>query len=107
MEKTKTNRGFKKLVFKDNMGQNCSLQESSVYSSDGPLVWLGLEDTQLKILEKDAVEIGLINKTNPEGWMDYNIPEEVLVSTRMHLTQKQALEIAYKLMGFAINGELN
>lgn len=90
--KTLTNRGFKLLQFKDAYEETCDIQESS---SITPHIWLGTHSPNPKILA---------SKINPNqtGWTNYELPEEVLISHRMHLNQKQCISLALKLLKFGI-----
>lgn len=91
MEFTKTERGFSILKFKDRYGSECSLQKSSLATEDA--IWFGVDDADPKILSNN-------------GWLKFNIPEEVLLSTRMHLTQEQVIVLLPLLQKFAETGEL-
>lgn len=96
-KQTKTARGFKLITFKDDYNEECSLQESS---SVEPHIWLGIEDANPQILVFDAKRLGI--STNEDcGWVPYEVPKEVSMTTRMHLTPKQAKELAKKLLKFA------
>lgn len=79
------------MNFKDHYGVPCSLQASSlaIYCKPGTsAVWLGCDDAQPKIMASDAARLGI--KTDaPCGWIPYPIPDEVLLSTRMHLNREQ------------------
>lgn len=86
----KTIRGFEIVKFKDYYGEDCSLQASSlaIYTKPGiSAVWLGVDDAKPKCLHGDARKLGV--KTNATcGWVDYPIPEEVMLTTRMHLDRE-------------------
>lgn len=98
----KSVRGFEIQHFRDDYGLDCSIQESSAVE---PHIWLGVHNPPHKIMwdsaEKYGIEIG-----EKAGWYDYPIPEEVLVESRMHLSRKQAKNLAKKLMYFARHGVL-
>ena len=98
----KTARGFEVQHFADDYGVDCSLQESS---SVVPHIWLGVHKPTHKVLWSDAAKVG-IKTAEDAGWYDYPIPEEVLVSSRMHLSQKQAKKLAKRLEYFAKHGRL-
>ena len=105
-EQTTTQRGFIKLLFRDSYDKLCSLQESS--NAEDDFIWLGIEDAEPLIMEKDAVKLGLISKKKPTaGWMDYPIPEEVLLNTRMHLSKEQAITLGLKLLHFGTSGDIS
>lgn len=87
----KTNRGFKTVKFKDYYGAPCSLQASSlaIYEKPGTsAIWLGVDDAAPKVLHGKAASLG-VKTTATEGWVPYPIPEDVLLTTRMHLTREQ------------------
>ena len=102
-EKTQTQRGFKLFKFSDEYFAKCSLQESSNIK---PCVWLGVDDANPKIMAKDAVGLGIDTKGQINGWVDYEIPKDVLLTTRMHLNQEQAKALAKQLLFFAKHGYL-
>ena len=105
-EQTITQRGFIKLLFKDSYNKHCSLQESS--NAEDDFIWLGIENAEPLIMEQDAVKLGLISSDKPAaGWMDYPIPEEVLLHTRMHLSKEQATILGLKLLHFGTSGDIS
>jgi hypothetical protein len=102
--KKTTNRGFGIIIFKDLYGAECSLQHSSLATQDA--IWLGIEDANPQILASVA------NKINPEtgemsGWIKYDIPDDVLLTTRMHLNKKQAKQLIRWLRAFVKDGDLS
>jgi len=102
-EMTRTNRGFRLYKFSDRDGYKCSLQKSSIATEH--CVWLGIDDAEPKVLHSDAKKVG-VDTDKDCGWVDYPIPEEVLLNTRLHLTQQQARAVAKQLFYFAETGEL-
>lgn len=55
-------------------------------------VWLGVADADPKIMASDAEKLGI--KTDAtSGWIEYEIPKEVLLSTRMYLTQEMVKDL--------------
>lgn len=96
MEPKETSRGFKYFEFIDKGGNSCSLQKSS---SSGDLIWLGVDDANPKILESKI-------KPNGIGWVEYPIPEYVLLTTRMHLTRDQVEKLIPILQNFVDTGEI-
>ena len=105
-EQTETQHGFIKLLFKDSYDNLCSLQESS--NAEDDFIWLGIENAEPLIMEQDAVKLGLISKDRPTaGWVDYPIPEEVLLHTRMHLSKEQATILGLKLLHFGTSGDIS
>ncbi len=99
MKATKTNRGFAIIEFPDHYGEKCSLQKSSLAFTEA--IWLGTE--------------GRVSRMTPSGWQDFTPKEfeeefgvgrEVLVHSRMHLTQEMVRELLPALQHFAETGEL-
>lgn len=91
--KYNTDRGFRRISFKDYYGNYCSFQESSL--ADVEAIWFGIDEALPKQLVKG------------EGWEDYtDIPDNVHINTRMHLTRDQAKVLGEILIGFAETGEL-
>lgn len=98
-----TCRGFRFYEFKDRNGYDCTLQKSSIATED--CVCVGLESASPIVLHSDATKLGIKhNKTC--GYVDYPIPKEVSLNTRMHLTQSQAKELGKALIYFSETGEL-
>ena len=107
LEIEKTSRGFKFGKFVDDYGHKCSLQKSS--NASRSCIWLGVDDVEPQILSQDAIRLGLKQPTNDQddwGWMKYELPKEVHLSTRMHLTQDMVKELLPALQKFAETGEL-
>lgn len=105
IKKSKTGRGFGLMQFEDRYGSKCSIQKSSLATEDA--IWLGIDDAEPQILALDAFKLGLPNGSPfPNGWVPYSIPKEVLLKTRMHLTQKQVKKLLPILKHFADTGEL-
>lgn len=97
-----TQRGFLRGEFEDDNGASCSIQESS---SDGSLIWLGVNDANPQVLAKHARMVGI--ETNKDtGWVPYPVPPEVHMTTRMHLTREQVAELLPILQHFVGTGEL-
>ena len=84
MKIRKTSRGFDYVQFTDKYEQRCSLQKSSLATED--CIWLGVENTGPNISEG--------------GKFNVNIP------TRMHLNQKQVVELLPYLHNFVNTGEI-
>ena len=95
--KTKTERGFDIIRFEDRYRSMCSFQKSSISSED--CIWLGIDDPQPRILASKTAEGGT-------GWVPYSLSEDVLLTTRMHLTRYQAKELSQMLAFFAKTGEV-
>lgn len=92
-----TSRGFSIINFEDRNGVKCSLQTSSAcdfsHCTDGdddcmsrPMLWLGVHDVVPKIMAFDAIKLGYDTNGQTAGWVDIKLPNEVLLSSRMHLT---------------------
>jgi len=88
----KTERGFAILYFLDRYNAKCSIQKSSLATEDA--IWFGIDDPDPKILK------------HREGWVPYPINPDVLLTTRMHLTQGQVKTLLPLLQKFAKTGEL-
>ena len=97
MEQKKTGRGFKFSEFTDRYGTECSLQKSSLATED--CIWLGVNSANPQIMASKTKEGGV-------GWVEYDIPEDVHFTTRMHLTKKIVKELLPILTKFAETGEL-
>lgn len=103
LKRSKTGRGFKLIEFSDRYDIKCSLQKSSLATEDA--IWLGVHDAAPKILANDASRLGV--KTDAVvGWIDYPLPKEVTIGTRMHLTQKQVKKLLPILQRFVETGEI-
>ena len=102
-KKHTTNRGFTINYFEDDYGEICSLQQSS---SVEPHIWLGIHGADPKLMCSDARKLGLPYAKNENGWQSFEIPEEVFINTRMHLTKKQARKLAVKLLKFGLFGKV-
>ncbi len=110
-----TIRGFRIDKFIDRYGSACSLQKSSLASEDA--IWLGIDDAKPQIMasharaladsgDKGAKEALTAAGCPAFGWIPWPIPDEVLMSTRMHLTQEQVRALLPALQHFAETGEL-
>ena len=91
-KKSYTTRGFALLHFCDDNGDLCDIQRSSSAMEDK--IWLGTHDPEPKILESGT------------GWIDYSLPKDVLINHRMHLTRKQCVSLALKLLKFGLFNKL-
>lgn len=93
MDKFKTERGFNGFEFEDRYGIKCSIQNSSLASENA--IWFGTNghlDNPAKILTKD------------KGWVEYPLPEGILIPSRMHLTQEQVKHLLPVLQYFVEHG---
>lgn len=103
IEKETTNRGFSLRRFTDLYGSKCSLQESSLATERA--IWLGVSDADPKVMASEAESVG-VHTDQITGWVRYPIPFQVLLHTRMHLSQSQVRELLPILQHFADTGEL-
>ena len=98
MEKfRKTDRGWDRLDFTDRYDLECSLQKSSIATEN--CIWFGLNDANPQIMASKVQEGGT-------GWVRYPIHKDVLLATRMHLTQEQVKNLLPILQRFVDTGEL-
>jgi hypothetical protein len=84
-----TERGFLCIEFEDRYGNQCSLQESSLADDEGH-IWFGTEG---------KVMVG-------PPWVEFKMPDNALVHSRMHLSQSQVKELLPQLRYFAEHGRL-
>jgi len=103
VEITSTQRGFAIGKFKDQYGSQCSIQKSSAATRD--CIWLGVDDPKPEIMVSDARRLG-ITESVKNGWMPYEIPKEVSISTRMHLSREDVKKLLPLLQKFAETGSL-
>lgn len=107
MEKSTTNRGFEYIEFTDDYGQKCSIQESS---SVTPRIWIGVNDANPRVMASDAEKLG-IETDQTTGWIPFPIPDQVLLTTRMHLSKQglrqliDQLEDCYQRMPVLVDEE--
>lgn len=97
-EKSKTARGFDILYFDDDNSELCDIQKSS--SADKSRIWLGVHNATAEILASRTQQGGT-------GWVKYPIPEDVMITHRMHLSRKQSVLLAFKLLKFGLFNKLN
>ena len=79
------------MKFNDLHGNECSLQESTAELYDA--VWLG-------------IGIPLINVKADGEWKDLTLPQDAVIHSRMHLSQKQVAALLPKLEHFVKTGNL-
>lgn len=115
-EDTKTGRGFRMVEFTDANGHECTLQQSSAigdtdegWNNPGSsFVWLGVDDAQPQVMKSQAESLGLtLPPGEVSGWMPYPIPDEVLLSTRMHLNREQVEGLIQRLQSWLDTGEFD
>lgn len=97
LKKGCTSRGFGLIEFADRYGDKCSIQKSSLATENA--IWFGIDDASPQIMASKTQEGGT-------GWVPFKIPEDVLLTTRMHLTQDHVKELLPILTIFAETGEL-
>lgn len=100
-----TARGFEIVEFSDSNGARCSLQASSRAEHDKPgtsAVWLGPSDADARILARNAAAFG-VETTERVGWVPYPIPDDVLLTTRMHLSREQVAALIHHLQSWLEN----
>lgn len=103
MRVNKTPRGFSIINFEDRYGSVCSLQKSSLATED--CIWFGVDDPNSQIMASRAKEYG-VDCEETVGWVPYPIPDEVSLTTRMHLTKKQVRDLLPALIKFARSGNI-
>ena len=96
-------RGFAVIHFNDDYNEKCTLQESSACE---PHIWLGIAKANPIIMCSDAQKLELPYAKNANGWQEFEVPEEVFINTRMHLTKRQARKLAMKLLKFGLIGRV-
>lgn len=96
MEIQQTHRGFALITFIDHYGLECSLQKSSLATEEA--IWFGVSNPKPQIMAREL-------DPNATGWVDYPVPDEVLIQSRMHLTQEQVAELLPYLQCFIRTGE--
>lgn len=100
MKVGKTNRGFQLIAFKDQYANECSLQQSSLalYREPGTsAIWLGVDNANPQIMASKTPQGG-------NGWVPYNIPEDVSLTTRMHLNRWMVKRLIPHLQAWVDSG---
>lgn len=103
MKRSKTNRGFDIIVFSDIYGEKCSIQKSSIATDEA--IWIGIDNANPKIMASQAKSLG-VDTEETTGWISYPIPNEVLMTTRMHLNREQVKKLLPVLSKFVETGEI-
>jgi len=103
MKRETTDRGFGLLKSVDLYGAAFNVQESSIASEKA--IWLGVEDANPLVLAAHAQQLG-VETNQTTGWVTYPVPDQVLLTTRMHLNQQMAAELIGVLQYFVDNGTL-
>jgi len=102
-ELTHTDRGFGRIDFTDRYGAKCSIQESSLATESA--IWLGVNDAEPKVLASQAARFG-VSTNETTGWVPYPIPDDVLLTTRMHLSRETAQQLVEVLQRWLETGSL-
>ena len=92
-----TERGFPIIWFFDRYDAECTIQKSSLAFEDA--IWIGPADADPRILASKTPQGG-------RGCVPYPIPDDVFLSTRMHLTRQQVAALLPILETFVETGEL-
>lgn len=103
MKKKHTKRGFPYYAFKDQYGEPCTLQLSSL--ADDRCIWFGVDKATPAVMAADAWLVG-IKTEETTGWVKYPLPRQVHLTTRMHLSVKQVKELLPVLQKFVETGDL-
>lgn len=106
MRKSINPRGFATYLFCDRYGAPCVLQKSSLATEDA--VWLGVKGAFPIIMASDAIKLGLLDESVDvaQNWIEYQIPQEVVLTTQMHLTRGMASDLIKVLQQFVDTGEI-
>jgi len=99
-----TDRGFKFGEFYDQYNNKCSIQQSSI--ADEPCIWLGVDDANPQILASKAKQFGLETEETT-GWIPYPVPKDVLLSTRMHLSEENVKMLVGALQNWLDTGNFS
>lgn len=109
--------GFPYVRFHDEYGEKCSIQISSraaFENEDGtvddPLgwIWLGIDDARPQILKSKAQALGMdLPPGEVSGWMPYPIPDDVSLTTRMHLNETQVRGLIARLTLWLETGDFS
>jgi hypothetical protein len=97
IKESKTQRGFHFIEFEDFYGAKCNIQKSSLATEDA--IWFGIHDADPKIMASKTKEGGI-------RWVSYPIPNDVLLTTRMHLSREQVNKLLPILQKFVDTGEI-
>jgi hypothetical protein len=87
-------RGFQFGKFIDRNGEECSIQLSSLATEEA--IWLGIDKPKLCVFENDSHGKYLITE----------MPKNFDVSSRMHLTRNDVIELVSVLNNFLKYGTL-
>lgn len=98
MEKFLTDRWYHLYRFKDRLWTVCNIQKSSRATED--CIWLWVEDCNPQIMVSDAKKLWIPTDDNEVWWIDFKVPKEVVLTTRMEINKEQAKELVLKLNRF-------
>jgi len=98
-----TYRGFAVVEFNDFYGEQCSLQQSSIATTD--CIWLGINDANPKVMAAHAERLG-VETDKTTGWVEYPVSDDVSMTTRMHLSREQVKPLLPHLQKFVDTGEI-
>ncbi len=96
METKYTQRGFGVVTFKEDHGEDCSIQISSAIREES-FIWIGMDKPSTA---------NVTSKDNPLQSVHVNIPEPIHVYARMHLSQSMVGELLPILEHFHKTGKL-
>ena len=97
IESKVTVRGFRLKEFYDLYDCKCSIQKSSLATEDA--IWVGISKPEPIILAKNL-------RDDLTGWVKYPLPDEVEITTRMHLSIDQVKELIPILQEFVDTGDI-
>ena len=101
MKKTKTQRGFSLVEFKDENGIECNIQKSSLATKD--CIWFGAKNIGLK---------EFVAHRQPEAWVNRDevdicsMEHHFVANNRMHLSKTQVKKLIPILQKFVETGEI-
>jgi len=99
-----TNRGFCRGEFKDQYGEACSLQKSSLATKD--CIWLGISRAEVRTMQPGS---GWKTWSDEELQAALGVPNSfgyLVITSRMHLTRKMVRDLLPALQHFVDTGEL-
>lgn len=97
MKRRMTERGFSIIESRDLYNNEFSIQKSSLADEDA--IWFGINNADPKIMARLVME-------NGSGWVKYPVPDDVMFTTRMHLSRQQVAELIPILQQFVDTGDI-
>ena len=85
------------VKFNDRYGKPFAIHESTLATE--ACVWIGMPNTQPIVMAIHAEKVG-VQTDEKVGWVDYLVPEDVLIPTMGHLTVDQAKLVVAALQEF-------